>query len=333
MKLNGYYNSSGDIMKKLLWFILLLFPLWVLAYSEYIIPGGDTLGIEVNSKGVMIVGFYKVNGTYINKNLKVGDKILEVNNIKVKSTNDLVNLIEENMKNKKVEITYERNNKKYNTELMLDLVDGSYRTGLYVKGSILGIGTLSYIDPETGIYGVLGHALNLTNTNQLVDIRTGYSYEAEVTSFTRSVNGSPGSKNANIDKNNLFGTIEINSNYGIFGKVKNISERKPMKVGTLDEVKLGKAFIYTTNEDNEVLKYEIKILDIDKDNYDKNIYFEIVDRNLLKMSGGIVQGMSGSPIIQDDLIIGAVTRVLVDEVNRGYGISVVTMLEEGDKLQ
>ena len=321
------------LMKKVLFIILLFFPLLVLAYSDYIIPGGDTLGIEVNSKGVVVVGFYKVDGTYINRELRIGDSILEVNNYEVESYNDLVKLIEENMKNNKVNITYERNDKEYETDLDLKLVLGSYRTGLYVKGNILGVGTLSYIDPETGIYGVLGHSLNVSGTNQLMDVKTGYSYDAEVVSFTRSVNGSPGSKNADIDKNSRFGTIEVNSNYGIFGKADEVKNKKLMKVGTLDDVSLGEAYIYTTNLDNEVVKYEIEILNIDKDNYDKNIYFEVVDTDLLKMSGGIVQGMSGSPIIQNDMIIGAVTRVLVDDVDRGYGISIVTMLEEGDKLQ
>ncbi len=319
-------------MKKILWLFILLFPFYVFAYSEYIIPGGDTLGIEVNSKGVMIVGFYKVNGELINQDFKVGDKILKVNDVEVDGTKELVDLIDEYMKDSKVTVTYIRNEKEYKSDLVLSLYNGSYRTGLYVKGNVLGIGTLSYIDPETGIYGVLGHALNISSTNQQVEIKSGYSYEANVTSFTRSVDGNPGSKNADIDKNEVFGTIEKNSNYGIFGKIDNEQKKEKMKVGKLDEVNLGEAYIYTTNTNNEIEKYEINILEINKKNNEKNLYFEIVDKNLLNMSGGIVQGMSGSPIIQDDKIIGAVTRVLVDDVDKGYGISIVTMLEEGDKI-
>lgn len=320
-------------MKKILWGILcLLTPFIVFAYSDYIIPGGDTLGIEVNSKGVMIVGFYKVNGELINQDFQVGDKILKVNKEEVVGTKELVELIDQHMKNGKVSVTYSRNNKEYDTDLILSLFNGNYRTGLYVKGNVLGIGTLSYIDPETGIYGVLGHPLNVANTNQQVEIRDGLSYEANVTSFTRSVDGNPGSKNANINKSDVFGTIEKNSNYGIFGKVEKETNKNKMKVGQLDEVTLGKAYIYTTNINNEIEKYEIEILEINKKNIEKNLYFKVVDQNLLNMSGGIVQGMSGSPIIQDDKIIGAVTRVLVDDVDKGYGISIVTMLEEGDKI-
>ncbi len=320
-------------MKKVLWLFLLILPFVVFAYSDYIIPGGDTLGIEVNSKGVMVIGFYKVNGESINNFLEVGDKITYVNNEEVITTENLVNLIDKYMKDNQVEITYERKNKEYKNNLELVLYNGSYRTGLYIKGSVLGIGTLTYIDPATKVYGVLGHSLNLGETNQKIEIRTGYSYEADVTSFTRSTNGNPGSKNANIDKDKILGSIDRNSNYGIFGLYNNIDvNKRKIKVGSLDEVKLGKAYIYTTNEDNKIEQYEIEILEINKDTDEKNIYFEVIDEDLLKMSGGIVQGMSGSPIIQNNMIIGAVTRVLVDDVTNGYGISIVKMLEEGDKI-
>lgn len=322
-------------MKKLkyLYIILLLFPLTVFAYSEYIEVGGDTLGIEVNSKGVMVVGSYKVNGVILNPELMVGDKITKINETEVNTPNELVENIKNNFNNNQVPITYVRNNKEYQTQLNLSLYEDNYKTGLYIKGTVLGIGTLSYIDPETGIYGVLGHALNISNSNQKLDIKDGTSYEAVVTSFTRSKDGNPGSKNADILKDKMFGSINTNSNYGIFGKTeKTTRENNLMKVGNIDEVNIGYATIITTNVENQKEEYEIKIIEVDTLSDEKNIYFEIVDEKLLNMSGGIVQGMSGSPIIQNNKIIGAVTRVLVDEVTRGYGISIVTMLEEGDKL-
>ena len=319
-------------MKKILWLILLILPIIVLAYSDYIIPGGETLGIEVNSKGIVIIGFYKVGGESINTFLEVGDKIMAVNGDEVLTTEDLIKNIDKYMEDDKVLITYERNKKEYNDYLELVLYNGTYRTGLYVKSGVLGIGTLSYIDPETKVYGVLGHGLNLSETQEKIDIRTGYSYEALVTSFKRSINGNPGSKNANINKEKIVGTIERNSNYGIFGLYNEEINKKKLKVGKLEEVNLGKAYIYTTNLDNEVEEYEIEILEIDKKHDEKNIYFEVTDKELLNMSGGIVQGMSGSPIIQNDMIVGAVTRVLVDDVTNGYGISIVKMLEEGDNI-
>lgn len=321
-------------MKKLIYIILLLLlPFTIFAYSEYIEVGGDTLGIEVNSKGVMVVGLYKINGVILNPELQVGDRIIKVNNTEINTPEELTNILKENSSPNKAEITYLRDNKEHKTNLNLSLYQGSYRTGLYVKGTVLGIGTLSYIDPNTGVYGLLGHSLNISNSKEKMTIRNGNSYEAIVTSFTRSRDGNPGSKNANIIKEKIFGNIKSNSNYGIFGKTsKKSTDNNLMKVGNINEVNLGYATILTTNVNNKKEEYEIKIIEIDPSSNEKNIYFEIVDKELLDMSGGIVQGMSGSPIIQDNKIIGAVTRVLIDEVNRGFGISIVTMLEEGDKI-
>lgn len=318
-------------MKKIL-LLILLFPSIVLGYSDYLILGGDTLGLEVNSNGVVVVGFYEVNGEYINKHLKNGDRILSVNNEEVGSSKELVELIDKYMTDNKVNITYIRDDIEKYGELNLSYVNGTYKTGLYVKGSILGIGTLTYVDPETKVYGILGHGLNMSSTNKRIEVKNGYCYGVDVVSFTRSHNGNPGSKNANIDKNDIFGNIVSNTKYGVFGIIDKEIEGNTYKVGNIDDVKLGEAYIYTTNVTDEVKKYKINILSINKNSDDKNYYFEIVDKELLSMSGGIVQGMSGSPIVQGDNIIGAVTRVLVDDVTKGYGLDIVTMLEEGDKI-
>lgn len=318
-------------MKKIIWLLVLLMPFYVFAYSKYIIPGGDTLGIEVNSKGLVVVGFYNVNGNQINDDLKIGDRIIKVNDISINKITDLNKLIKKYDKDE-LFITYVRNNKEYEDKLEVLLSNGTYKTGLYVKESVLGIGTLTYIDPSTGVYGILGHSLNLSQTNQKFVVKDGFSYEAVVTNFIKSNNGNPGSKNADIDKDNVFGTVEVNTDYGVFGIIDEDTNKGLLEVGNIDDIKVGAAYIRTTNEKNEVINYEINIIEVNENNTDRNIYFEVVDERLIKMSGGIVQGMSGSPIIQGDYIIGAVTRVLVDDVSKGYGISIVTMLEEGDKL-
>lgn len=318
-------------MKKIIWLLVLLMPFYVFAYSKYIIPGGDTLGIEVNSKGLVVVGFYNVNGNQINDDLKIGDRIIKVNDISINKITDLNKLIKKYDKDE-LFITYVRNDKEYEDKLEVLLSNGTYKTGLYVKESVLGIGTLTYIDPSTGVYGILGHSLNLSQTNQKFVVKDGFSYEAVVTNFIKSNNGNPGSKNADIDKDNVFGTVEVNTDYGVFGIIDEDTNKGLLEVGDIDDIKVGAAYIRTTNEKNEVINYEINIIEVNENNTDRNIYFEVVDERLIKMSGGIVQGMSGSPIIQGDYIIGAVTRVLVDDVSKGYGISIVTMLEEGDKL-
>lgn len=319
-------------MKKIIWFLILLLPFYVFAYSDYIISGGDTLGIEVNGKGLVVVGFYDVDGSKINRFLQVGDRILEVNDITINSLDDMNKLIKDNVIGDSVKITFMRENLEIEKKLKLVYENGNYKTGLYIKENVLGIGTLTYIDPKTKVYGVLGHSLNLSQTNDKFIISSGLTYEAYVTSFHRSINGKPGSKNASLNKENIFGTIVNNTDYGIFGIADEIIDRDLLKVGTIDDIKVGDAFIRTTDMNNNIEDYKIKILEIDKDNINRNIYFQVVDKELINMSGGIVQGMSGSPIIQDNMIIGAVTRVLVDDVSRGYGISIITMLEEGDKV-
>lgn len=317
-------------MKKLLIAIILLMPFNVFAYSDFIIPGGETIGISVNNDGVVVMGFYKVNNDYINSFLEVGDNIIYVNDEEVDNIEELSNLIEKNINDNSVSIIYVRDGVEHEGLLELRLVDGIYKSGLYIKSNVVGIGTVTYIDGD--IYGALGHVINFGSINKKVEIKDGMAFFSDVTNFIRSRNGNPGSKSADIIYDKEFGSIDSNTNYGIYGYVKSKNDKELMEVGKLNDVMLGSASIYTTNLDDEVIEYEIKILEIDKESKDKNFYFEVVDKDLLEMSGGIVQGMSGSPIIQNDKIIGAVTRVLIDDVKKGYGISIVTMLEEGDKL-
>lgn len=317
-------------MKKLLIAIILLMPFNVFAYSDFIMPGGETIGISVNNDGVVVMGFYKVNNDYINSFLEVGDNIIYVNDEEVDNIEELSNLIEKNINDNSVSIIYVRDGVEHEGLLELRLVDGIYKSGLYIKSNVVGIGTVTYIDGD--IYGALGHVINFGSINKKVEIKDGTAFFSDVTNFIRSRNGNPGSKSADIIYDKEFGSIDSNTNYGIYGYVKSKNDKELMEVGKLNDVMLGSASIYTTNLDDEVIEYEIKILEIDKESKDKNFYFEVVDKDLLEMSGGIVQGMSGSPIIQNDKIIGAVTRVLIDDVKKGYGISIVTMLEEGDKL-
>ena len=318
-------------MKKIIVLVLLLLmPFNVFAYSEYIIPGGETLGININSDGIVVMGFYKVDNEYINGFLKPGDKIIKVNGISVSTVEELSKKIENNIIDGSVNITYIRDDIELVGNLELVLMNGVYKSGLYIKSNVVGIGTLTYIDGD--VYGALGHVVNYGAINKRVEIKDGNTFFSDVTNFIRSKNGNPGSKSADIIYSKKFGSVNLNSNYGIYGFTDVSNDKKKMKIGYVEEVMIGSASIYTTNLDDEVVEYEIKILEVEKDSKEKNFYFEVVDKELLNMSGGIVHGMSGSPIIQNNKIIGAVTRVLVDDVRKGYGISIVTMLEEGDKL-
>jgi stage IV sporulation protein B len=323
-------------MKKVLLTVIsfLIFNVNILAYSEYVIPGGDNIGITINSKGLIVVGFYKVNDTYIAKDtLKIGDVILEVEGNSVNTINEFVDNVKYYVDNK-INIKIKRNNKYIDTILNVKEEDGIYKTGLYIKESVTGIGTLTYIDPIFKIFGSLGHEIMLSETNNIVEVKDGKIFNSRVTSIDRSTNGIVGSKNAVIDYNDKLGTITKNTSFGIYGKYDVVLPSKNlMKVATIDEIKLSDAVIYTTVKDNTLKEYKIKILKVDKraNNLKKAILFEIIDDELLENSGGIVQGMSGSPIIQDNKIIGAVTHVIVDDVKKGYGIFIRTMLEEGEK--
>jgi len=312
-------------------FILLSFPLHVFAYSSEIVVGGENVGIEINSKGVIVVGFYKVNGE-LNRTLKVGDIILEVNGRSINSISELTSTIDSEIENGFVDLTVSRNDRKQTVSLSIALVDGVYKTGLYVKDSMTGIGTLTYIDPETGIYGALGHEIIESATNRRIEVREGVIFKSSVTSINKSTNGSPGGKSAKFYYDVKFGTIVKNTNVGIYGKYfGNLEERELTQVVKPEDVKIGSAVIRTVLNGETQEDFEIDIIKIDMNGKIKNIYFEIIDDDLLSKTGGVVQGMSGSPILQDGAIIGAVTHVLIDSVNNGYGVFITTMLEEGEK--
>ena len=312
--------------------IMFLFPIYVLAYSNKVVLGGQNLGIAIESDGILVVGFYKVNNTLNNSKLSVGDYIIKVNDDKVNTVDDLINSIENNVKDNKVNITYRHNNSIKDTVLNLEYNNGIYKSGLYVKDSLKGLGTLTYIDPESKIYGCLGHEIIDSNTNSKVEVRSGNIFKANVTSITRSSDGSPGSKNAKFIEDKIYGNINKNVEEGIYGTYSGqIDNDNLIDIETLDNVDLGEAYIYTSLDDNIVKSYKINILRKYNKSKIKNFYFEVIDSELLNRTGGIIQGMSGSPIVQNNKLIGAVTHVSVDSVKNGYGISIINMLETGEK--
>ena len=319
----------------LLLLTMVLLPLNVLAYSDYIIASGKNIGIELESRGIIIVDTYQVSDKdpARDANLQSGDKIFSINDIEVFSIEEMIDTINKSDDKTSVKIGYYRGNKKLNTTLnLVKDTDNVYKTGLYVKDCINGVGTLTFIDPNTLIYGALGHEIIEKTTGQKFEIKDGKIYSSEVTGINPSGDGEPGEKNARYDASDTFGNILENTDSGIFGKyTAEIPKSKLYKVSKPEQIKLGKASILTVTSGTEVLEYEINILKVFKDNNsNKNILFEVTDDKLLKLSGGIVQGMSGSPIIQDDSIIGAVTHVVVDDCTKGYGIFITNMLEEAE---
>lgn len=280
----------------------------------------------------MVVGFYKVDGEYIAKDagFEQTDIIIKVNNTKVNSIEEMLNVINSSSK-EKITFTIERNDTTKNINLTLKEEDNILKTGLYVKDKINGIGTLTYIDPETKIFGSLGHEILDSKTLSKFEIKDGKIYEATVSDITPSKAGIAGEKNAITNKNNSYGDITENEIEGIFGIYSNeILKENAIEVGDSSTITTGDAYIKTVIENDKVETFAINILSIDTTSETKNILFEITDERLIEKTGGIVQGMSGSPIIQNNKIIGAVNYVIVNDTTKGYGIFITTMLKEGD---
>lgn len=312
--------------------LLLIIPLNVLAYSDYLIPGGENIGIELKSEGVIVVGTYKIDNNDPAKEAGIikGDIITSVDDVKIASTNDLVNKVTANT-NGVVKIGYIRNNINSYTNLKLYKQNNIQKTGLYVKDSIIGIGTLSFIDPNTKKFGALGHEIIEKSTGKIFNSKTGKIFESSVIGLIPSSNGSPGEKNARYYSDKVNGKIYENTISGVFGDYTDILPSKKLyKVAEKNEVKKGEAVIRTVLNDDEIKEFTINIIKINDGTKTKNILFEITDQELLDKTNGIVQGMSGSPILQDDFIIGAVTHVVIDNPNKGYGIFITNMLEEAE---
>ena len=311
---------------------ILCIPTFASAYSDYIIVGGENIGIELKADGVMVVGFYKVNNEYIasQAGLEIGDMITAIDNQEVNSIYDLTNKIKTSDGNITIEFKRDNTTKYIDLQLTKD-ANNNYKTGIYVKDSVTGIGTLTYIDPNTKLFGALGHEITDSRTGKMLVISGGSIYESKVTDIEPSSNGVPGEKNAQINLEGTQGTIYENTIKGIFGTYTDeIDDSQLYKVAKPEDIKEGKAEILTVLNDDIIEKYEIEITDINTSQETKNISFKITDEALLEKTNGIVQGMSGSPIIQGEYIIGAVTHVVVDNPHKGYGIFITNMLEEGE---
>lgn len=330
-------NNEGGTMKKMRKLIIMfltyiILPLDILAYSDYIIASGKNIGIELHSSGVMVVGLYKVGNTYPGSEagIEVGDMIVSINDDDIKTIDDLVKSIDK-VKVDNIDVTYIRDNIVKYTNLKLYKDNNRTKTGLYVKDSISGIGTLTYIDPNTKIFGALGHEISSLTGGKKLEIKDGTIYPSRVVGIEKSSNGNPGEKNARFNSSNVIGNVSENTHQGVFGIYSdNISINNLYKVATPSEIKKGNAKILTVIDGEKIEEFEINIIRLNNNQDVKNILFEITDKRLLDKTGGIIQGMSGSPIIQDNYIIGAVTHVVVDNPKRGYGIFITNMLEEGE---
>ena len=318
-------NFKRRLLILFLTFIIL--PLNTFAISKYVVPGGSNIGITIQSDGILVVGFYETNNEKCD--LKLGDIIISINDNNVSSINEMLKEIDTDLDKVSLEIGYKRNGLYNTTTLNLTRDEnGVFRTGLYVKDSVTGIGTLTFIDPKTNKYAALGHSITDSKTNVKFDVKDGKIFKSEITGIDKSRNGYAGEKNAKFYFETVYGTIEKNLETGIYGTYsEDYNSNILVEVGSMDDIELDTAYIRTTLENNTIEEFSIKILSVDENNSTKNILFQITDQNLIKKTGGIVRGMSGSPIIQNNKIIGAVTHTVVSDNTKGYGISIIKMLE------
>lgn len=319
--------------KKLITFLLaILMPLSItFAYTDKVYIGGENVGIEVKTDGVLVVGLYKINDNFIQNSVNPGDYIIEVNGNKILSIDDFAREINNDEDKESLDIKIRRNNKIINTKIPLIYDNNEYKTGLYVKDEISGIGTLSFIDPTNNNFFCLGHQIS-DQSDDIVDISSGSIYYSYITDINRSSNGNVGEKEAITDDSNKYGTINKNTNKGIFGTYeKDYSNKQIYEVASKEEVKLGEAKLLTVTKNEEIKEYSINIDSIDLNDSIKNMMFTVTDQELIDNTGGIVQGMSGSPIVQNNKIIGVVTHVIINDTKRGYAIFTVNMLEEAEK--
>lgn len=305
--------------------------------SSYLIPGGENIGVEIKPNGVVVIGGYDVVNKDISYNpskdsdIVKGDLIYQVENEDINNITEMLDCIKKHINEDSVTLSIIRNNKEIKRELRFINTSSAktFKTGLLVKERILGIGTVTFYDPESKIYGALGHKLMDNDFSKIADINSGTIFSSKVTGINESSNGNVGELLASINENSVLGNVFANTDYGIFGYYEQCPDKDALLIANQKEVDLGKAFIYTTLDDNIVKQYEINITSLLKQNKisTKGISFKITDKELLSQTGGIVQGMSGSPIIQNNKIIGAVTHVLIDNVKKGYGIYIEYMLQ------
>ncbi|MBR3199020.1 MAG: SpoIVB peptidase [Bacilli bacterium] len=324
-------------IKKLVCLLLLAYfiiPQNILAYSNKIIASGENIGITLNANGILIVGTYEINNESPAQNagIKKGDIIKKINSKEIYSIKEMAEKINETNSDE-IEIEYKRNDQIKKTKLKLYKDESNiYKTGLFVKDSITGIGTLTFIDPKTKKFGALGHEIREQATEKIFEIKEGTIYNSNVTGIIPSDNGKPGEKKAEYNKDEIKGKTTENTTQGIFGTyTENINDLKTYEVATPDKITTGPAKIITVLKNHETKEYDINIIQVNSEKQkNKNFIFEITDKELLNKTNGIIQGMSGSPIIKDNMILGAITHVVINDPHKGYGIFITNMLEEAE---
>ncbi|WP_413379828.1 SpoIVB peptidase [Alkalihalobacillus sp. 1P02AB] len=314
-----------------------------------VIPGGQSIGVKLNTEGVLVVGHHLIPTTIGDESpgeeagIEVGDMIVKINDEPIQHITEVANIVQKAGEgNQPLSIEIKRNNQLVNKTLtpIKAKNEHSYRLGLYIRDSAAGVGTLTFFDPESKKYGALGHVISDVDTQKPIIVHDGQIIRSSVNSIEKGSNGDPGEKLASFkNARDVLGTIEKNSPYGIFGTlkkddIKNNHYDQKMPITMAHEVKEGPAKILTVVNGEEIEEFDIEIVSSipQKQAATKGMVIRVTDPKLLEATGGIVQGMSGSPIIQNGKLVGAVTHVFVNDPKSGYGCHISWMLEEAGVL-
>ena len=313
--------------------------------EKEVVAVGDSVGILLNTSGVYVASVAQIKDLYGRKQepaahiVKEGDYIRAVNGEPVKTKEELLHAVSESQ-GKELVLTLLRAGETLNCKVQpVQTGKDEYRIGLWIKDDLAGVGTITYID-RAGNFGALGHGISSSETKELLSLDRGKLYQSRIAAINKGQKGTPGELVGMIyyTDDNYYGEILANTQEGIFGKLTKISEEaagmKPIAIGYKQEIQAGPAEIYC-NVDGEIRSYDIEIEEVKMNSRNKNksMLIRVTDPVLLQKTGGIVQGMSGSPIIQNGKIVGAVTHVLVNDPTRGYGIFIENMLDAAEEMK
>ncbi len=318
-------------MKKFVNCIVLALVLWVLPAQAnaagLLVPVGQVVGLELGNHTVTIAAFDETLGAGAKSaGLQVGDRILDIDGQSIRCTEDVRSALVRS--DGAVEIVVLRKGKEARVHLRPSITESGPKLGVYLRNGITGIGTITFYDPETRNFGTLGHGVN-DASGTLLQLASGKAYPAGVLSVRKGKSGEPGQLMGTVTAGTPIGTLTKNTSQGVFGRLDQPVTGQAIPVAATETIHTGQATIRSTISDRSVQEYSVEILKIypaSKSN-GRNMLIKVTDPALLSVTGGIVQGMSGSPILQDGKLIGAVTHVLVGDPTMGYGIFIENMLD------
>lgn len=299
-----------------------------------VVPMGNLIGAKLYTSGVLVVGMSEIQGDdqqkhkpYEGSGIEEGDMIVEMDSKKIANTDELVETVNSS-KGKVIQIKYVRNDETITTSIQpIKSEDNEYKLGLWVRDAAAGVGTLTFYEPSTGKFAALGHGIVDVDTGDIINIANGELVTSNLVAIKKGEKGTPGEIKGSIDSGVTIGNISKNTNFGVFGLVSNknnlnLNGAKEYEVALRSEIQTEEAEIICELENEKKEQYKIEISKIyTSNNYDnKSMMIKITDERLLQKTGGIIQGMSGSPIIQNGKFVGAITNVLVSDPTTGYAI-------------